>query len=78
MKLDDKTKLQLKWIVKYEMAEDGLGGRFSADVRQRAIMSSIVYARLERILSNIEIAEENGYSPIGTLAQARRELGLKA
>ena len=78
----EASKKHLAWIVKKEMAyhraATSLGFRddeLSLSNRRKCVMASIIDYRLVKMLKQIENDEQHGYVPVGSLLQARRELG---
>ena len=68
----EASKKHLAWIVKQEMAIDN---RRSASIQRKCVMASIIEERISKMLNQIESDEQQGFVPIGSLSQARRELG---
>ena len=68
----ESSKKHLAWIVKQEMA---INNGLSASNLRKCVMAAIIEERLNKMLNQIDNDEEHGFLPIGSLAQARRELG---
>jgi len=68
----ESSKKHLAWIVKQEMAIDN---GLSASNLRKCVMEAIIEERLNKMLNQIDNDEEHGFLPIGSLVQARRELG---